>query len=55
MTLDLTYWQGKQRWIEARAAVLVKIRGMSEGAALAKAKEEFAYFVALDRRTQPDQ
>jgi hypothetical protein len=50
MTTDLEFWQGKQRWIDARVAVLVRIRGMSEGVALAKAKEEFAYFTALDRR-----
>lgn len=47
---DLEFWQGKQRWIDARAAALVKVRGMSQGEALAKAKEEFAYFLALDRR-----
>ena len=47
---DLAFWEGKQRWIEARAKALMRMRGMSEGEALAKAKEEFAHFAALDRR-----
>jgi hypothetical protein len=46
----IEFWQGKQRWIDARAAALVRVRGMSQAEALAKAKEEFAYFTALDRR-----
>jgi hypothetical protein len=52
--MNLDYWQGKQRWIDARAAALVKVRGMSEAEALAKAREEFAYFTALDRRRSND-
>ena len=54
MSSDLNYWQGKQRWIEARAAALVRVRGMAQAEALAKAKEEFAYFTALDRRRSTD-
>lgn len=40
----LTYWEGKRRWLEARAAVLVRWRGMSEGEAIAKAKDEWQQF-----------
>jgi hypothetical protein len=54
MSADIEFWQGKQRWIDARAAALVRVRGMPEAEALAKAKEEFAYFTALDRRRQAD-
>jgi hypothetical protein len=45
-----TYAAGRRRWIEARAAALAKLRGFSAGAALAKAKAEFAYFADLDRK-----
>ena len=50
---DLASWEGKHRWIEARARALVRVRGMFEGEALAKAKEEFAHFAALDRHMRP--
>ena len=36
--------KGAQRWIEARAAVLERFRGMSKWAAWAKACEEFDSF-----------
>ena len=52
MSADLEFFEGKQRWIDARAAALVRVRGMTHGEALAKAKEEFAHFTALDRRAR---
>ena len=30
MSADIEFWQGKQRWIDARAAALVRVRGMSD-------------------------
>jgi hypothetical protein len=52
MSADLEFFEGKQRWIDARAAALVRVRGMAQADAIAKAKEEFAYFTALDRRAR---
>ena len=40
--------EGKRRWIEARAAVLERFRGLSKWAAWAKACEEFDLFQAAE-------